>query len=265
MPQHCKNSGSTFIIAIFLSVIILSLGLGGAQMVIKELNFSSDLLFGEQAYYAAESGVEVALMSLESSPVQHVANVTVPLGTAAFMPSITNITLPGKTFSFSLTPLQTTRFRLLVDDDDSLIYDPQASQSFDMDVLPGGKDWQWKTLCQDSSGRTHALQNVDDNALNDNFLFNSRAKGFVPGGSEEEFDPWVANMVPETCFFSVQNLSDINLDFTFTPLVNSLAPPVARIESVGLAGNRQKKISFNYAQQNLGGLFDFVLFHWEGN
>lgn len=268
-----RQAGSTMLIAIFLSTIILSIGLGAAEMVIKELNFSSDLLFGEQAYYAAESGVEVALMKLETSPVEHIENVRLPLGDAAFSPKIDNITLPGETFeTMRLEPLQTKRWRLLADIDDGLSTDLSPAFHFDIAMDPTGSGWQWKVLCQDIIGSTHSLQAVlSDQSFYPDFLYHPAVIGLAGNGTSTDFANWVAGRVPgvpelaaDTCFFSLQNLSSNNLDFVITNQIDPMAPPTANVESTGYAGNRQKRIDFDYAQQNLGGLFDFIFFHWEG-
>lgn len=267
-----RQAGSTMLIAIFLSTIILSIGLGAAEMVIKELNFSSDLLFGEQAYYAAESGVEVALMKLEKLPVEHIEDVRLPLGAAAFSPRIDNIIRAGDELeAMRLEPLQTKRWRLLADTDAGLGAQLSPAFHFDVAVDPTGSDWQWKVLCQDIIGSTHSLQAVlSDQPVYLDFLYHPAVLGLAGNGIQTDFADWVAGRVPgipelatDTCFFSLQNLSSNNLDFVITNQIDLMAPPVAKVESTGYAGNRQKRIDFDYAQQNLGGLFDFIFFHWE--
>jgi len=230
-------------------------------MVVRELAFSSDLLHGEQSYYAAESGVEVVLMNLEQNPVQHILDHSDTVGSAEYFPLIDNLVSPGDDFSFVLNPLKSRRFRLLRDTDDSLSYSDELAYDFDINVQPSGQDWQWKVLCkEESSGRTKSLQDTLDTAGSNAFLPNVTGKD--DDGADAPFATWILNMTPKSCFFSVQNLtSSADLTFTFQPR-ESIAPSVATVRAIGQAGNRQKLIEFEYTQQTLGSLFDFVFFHW---
>ena len=260
-----RNPGAVFPTAVFLSVIILSLGLGAAQTVIKELNFATDLLFSEQAYYAAESGVEAALIDLQENPVQHVTSTIVDLGNSTFEPLIFNTRLNTETFNFVVRPLASQRFRLLADSDETDVYAPELASAFDIEVTADGLDdldWQWKALCQNPSGETFALQDTLTTGNYADFLINNEGKDAA--GRAINFANWRTTNNGNNCFFSVQSLSESNnLNFTFTAN-DIIAPPVAKVRSIGKAGQRQKRIEFDYAQQNLGGLFDFVFFHWEG-
>jgi len=243
-----RHPGAVFPTAVFLSVIILSLGLGAAQTVIKELNFATDLLFSEQAYYGAESGVETALIDLQTNPVQHVVSASVDLGQGSFEPLIFNQIIPEQVFDSVIPPLASQRFRLV--------------HAFDINVTPGGESWQWKVLCQNAASETASLQDTLPTGNYPNFLASNSGKD--SSGNVTDFNTWLGDKNQESCFFSVQSLSEAtDLDFEFTAL-ETIAPPVATVRSTGKAGNRQKLIQFDYAQQNLGGLFDFVFFHWEG-
>lgn len=258
-----RHPGAVFPTAVFLSVIILSLGLGAAQTVIKELNFATDLLFSEQAYYAAESGVESALIDLDKRPVQHRIVGVENLGEeGSFEPFIFNQNVAGDDFDFTIPPLASQRFRLLRDRTADLVYSPVLASEFDIEVTPSGESWQWKVLCQNGAGETASLQNTLDTGSYPNFL--ATQPGKEGNGLANSFGTWISDKDDTSCFFSVQSLSEAtNLEFVFTPR-NTIAPPIATVRSTGRAGNRQKRIEFDYAQQNLGGLFDFVFFHWEG-
>ncbi len=241
-----KHDGSILLIAVVLSAMILTIGIGAAKMLVKEVEFSSDFLFSEKAYFAAESGVEKALLELKKSPVQNIENTVIPIDT------LTNTTLTLSndvpTFAFTLPPGESQKFRLIHDIKNDMLYDPQVVSDFSIDIQPDGKSFQWKILCNDSS--QHTIDKIGTSTTDlPNFL--STTSGFTT---------WT-QPVKETCFLSIQNLETTDdISFTFNSSA-TMAPHKARVHAVGKAGNREKHISFDYYQKNLGALFDFVLFH----
>ena len=70
MNIHRKESGSILLPTLILSGMMLALALALTKIVSNELQFSADLLLSERAYFAAESGVEQALLSLKKQVSQ---------------------------------------------------------------------------------------------------------------------------------------------------------------------------------------------------
>ncbi len=262
-----KNPGSTFLIAIFLSTMILGVGLGAAKMVVKELEFSSDLLYGEQSYYAAESGVETVLVELRdpATPVQHIEGVgELPLGQATYEAEIINRVGSGNSIEFELGPLQSRRIRMIRDIDDDRLdagYDPQISQRFDISHDGAATTWQWRVLCKQGD-QTKAFENITTGNNISSFL--QSTDGFGDDRTATiDFNNWISGFDADeqrSCIFVVQNLADAPAIFTLVPQGASLPPLQAAVTSIGRSGNRQKSISFDY-EQTLGGIFDFVFYH----
>ena len=67
-----KQEGSTLVITLILCGMIITVGLGVVRILVSELQFSADLLWSERSYFAAESGVESALLELKDDPILHI-------------------------------------------------------------------------------------------------------------------------------------------------------------------------------------------------
>ena len=243
-----KQEGSTLLVTLVLSAMILTLGASAVKIIGKELTFSQNLMFSQKAYFSAESGVETALFELQNNPVQHVVNHTENLGAgSSFKLDIEN---RRTDFEFDLASQENQKFRLLKDDNSTLTYTPSpVPPHFSLDATGlnmADNNFQWKILCQDAADKTIvSVGHESFSTVVGNFsgsIFNS------PPGA-----------VAETCFFSVENLSPHDLNFKFFGL--SMTPEKATIKSIGSIGNFQKIIQFEALQKNLGGLFDFVFFH----
>ena len=50
-----KQNGSTLIVAVVVAAMLLTIGIGAAKILVKDVEFSADLMLSEKAYFAAES------------------------------------------------------------------------------------------------------------------------------------------------------------------------------------------------------------------
>ncbi len=252
LKKSPKQNGSTLIVAVVIAAMLLTIGVGAAKILVKDVEFSSDLMFSEKAYFAAESGIEQALLNLNVRPVQNMDNTEIQID------SHTKISLDIENslleFNFNLLPSMSQKFRLLKDLKNNLDYEPVVIDSFNLDITPAGFPFQWKILCRDKSDSSKTISMIRQE-LSSSFLnfFDRLDK------NDKTFSSW-AEADKETCFFSVQNLSDESLNFKFKNN-SKMAPHKTHVHAMGIAGNREKHISFDYAQNNLGSLFEFVLFH----
>lgn len=67
MNIYKKQKGSALIIALLIMGILMTLALGLSNLVIREVRITSDIINAGKAYYAAESGVESALLDLHQN------------------------------------------------------------------------------------------------------------------------------------------------------------------------------------------------------
>ena len=58
-----KNRGFVILFAVMLSSIILSIALGVASIALKEVKFGTSAKFTNEAFFAADTGIECALMN----------------------------------------------------------------------------------------------------------------------------------------------------------------------------------------------------------
>ncbi len=258
-----KKQGAILLVALFLSTLILVTGSGLTNLLMKEIQFSEDFLFAERSYYAAESGVEKALFSLKNSPIQNIENVDIPIGYAT---TTLNIKNSVDTFAVELTPNQVIKLRLKIDNDTTFAESirPISLENLILNFTDfTSNSFQWKILCQ-QSGNPISLQSV----------LNSSASAFKNfRGTKETTTNYQTNISvdafwgslsvneKESCFLSLQNLSETRtLKFNIN-LANKIPPAVATVVSHGKAGSREKIIKFDYRQKNLASFFDFGFFH----
>ncbi|MCF7917426.1 pilus assembly PilX N-terminal domain-containing protein [Candidatus Gracilibacteria bacterium] len=262
-----KSSGAVLFVTLILSALIVTVGIGLAKILATEIQFSSDILFGEKAYFAAESGVEIALREMNAEPVQNIENYeTSPKSddqSAKLILSIQNLQplFPETSFSLRINPKQTQKLRLRKDTDPS--EGVLAGPVGDFDLSVEGGRFQWKFLCQSNNG-TISLQNISNPGDFPHFYDQKL------GISDDEFGNTTIDKTfsdigadPAQCFFSLTNL-DENNPITVTFANTEMPPSKAAIHSTGKSGGRQKSIVFEYAQKNLSPFFDFGLFHKEG-
>lgn len=260
--QLSKNKGSVLLISILLSGMILSIGASAAKILIKEIEFTSDLVFAEKSYFAAESGVEIALLELKKHPVRNIVNQEILLNNGTI--SSLNIENRIDEFEINLPKNGNTKFRLKkqTNENDPLgmtIINVEKTTNF-LVKNPEKKKFHWKVLCQKNK-KTVAIQNDHENILFDSnaeFGIFENEDGNVSQSSS--LDNFLQNNDYQNCFFSFENLEDTEIKITLNA-PQKTAPNKAKITAIGKSGNREKCIVFDYAQKNLGSLFDFVFFH----
>ena len=279
---HPKKQGSSLLIAVFLSGLILTIGITASRLMLKEVGFAADNLRSEKAYYHAESGVENALLELRNEPVQHIDLTAAPpsLGVEYDLSIINKIkpVASGKiqdTFSFILPKFGNQQFRLRYDQNNGATASISAVSNFDLSVNAGAATpvkYQWKITCQDTAGVTQTILKTETATTISNFLdrqgclsTDSPPLTFLAGDPckgepLQPFSTWTG-ITPNTCFISFQNLEDTDTTFTFTN--GTMAGHQAKVISVGKSQNREKHIVFDYAQKNIGSLFNFTFFHTE--
>ncbi|MDH3325074.1 MAG: hypothetical protein OEL89_05530 [Candidatus Peregrinibacteria bacterium] len=268
-PARVKNSGNTLFVTIILSGLIISVGLGMLGILTKEIKFSFDLLLSERAYFAAESGVEVALAELKENPVEYVENYEINLGGAK---TLLNIDNSVSEFNMPLAPLETVKFRLKKDSSPDLDEDFGVIENFGLSRSPE-KDFWWKILCRDSEGNTISLQvpnRWDANLpVGQHFMgvYDDKDGKSLKNVSSGEFFGELSPEEKKSCFFSVTNL-DEEEEVVFvltTPNGERMAPYHAEIKSTGQAGDtsfpQEKTIIFGSTQKGLSSFFDFGLLH----
>ncbi len=285
MKIRIKNSGFALIIAFIFGTIVLTAGVGLLKILAKEIQFSSDLLFTERAYFAAESGVEKALIALKNEPVENIKDYKIEdfineTGAKANL-TINNLI---KSFKFDLPPKENAKFRLKKDINTSATSDLHPVLNWNLNVerpstVSADVSWQWKILCQ-KNDKTISIQNVLEISNYNNFT-NQQGTFIDENGNSisnkrisDFFDTLTDPDNKRSCFFSATNLSETEgheLHFTFTNTdppeipeqITGMPPAITTVTSIGSASSRSKIVKFNYSQKKLGTLFDFVLFHSE--
>ena len=273
------EEGSILLSAVIIGVVVLTTGLSFMNIFAKELKFSSDFVFSEMAYYAAESGIEEALIKLKNEPVEHLIPNTSPNHGVIHFEQSTIIELKinnlKNKFEFDLPPKENIKFRLKKDVDTSENKSLESVTDWKLTVLDiDGADvsgiWSWKIACQ-KSGKTVSIQGKGgsgSNGIYNNFA-NETGKEVDGNGNillgnrsvGNFFTDFASESDKQTCFFSATNLrEDKTLTFQFEH-PDGMSPNTTTITSVGKNNLREKIIQFDYKQKNLGGLFDFVLFH----
>jgi len=66
-PSFKKQNGSTIIVAVIISLVLLGLGIGLSNQISSNVRQQSIEYLGAQAYLAAQSGMELALQSVVQS------------------------------------------------------------------------------------------------------------------------------------------------------------------------------------------------------
>lgn len=255
-----KKAGSTLLVSLVLMSLMITLGLGAARIFAKEMMVAADILFAEKAYFAAESGVEMALLDLRSHPVQHAVGSRYEFQSGSAVEI--NLLNEGARFSLALVPGQSQKFRMIYDANSSgnyadrtiASYDPRPIENFRFRMRPVGTQAKWEILCEESEGQTRALVGTIPGGELVSSFFDRNGSG-----DQENFRTWRSGIDPSSCFFSLQNTGDEALiaDFAGT----HLTPHKASVQAVGLVRDRKKNIRFDFYQKNLGSLFDFVFLH----
>ncbi len=273
-PLKVKTEGSALLISIVLSGLMITVGVMSARLAVKELSLSTDLFMSEKAYISAESGIEKALWQLKDSDnaINHVAPTLTPgdiipeLEDDHTEVSIRNLintpdSFTKNDFTVSLAPLESTKFRFKKDtsnDVTNTVIEIDNTQSVAVEVNPNG-DYFWRFICSDGAN-TIALQAKNVSLPSGNISNLMSEEGVLDDGSLERFNTWTG-INKDSCFISLQNLSGAPQSYTFSGA--TMAPDAAHIYAIGNHLGREKHIRFDYAQKNLGSIFDFSFLHSE--
>lgn len=255
-----KNEGSALIIALLLGMMLLSMGLLGVKMMIKQVEFSSSLLLSVRAHYAAESGVERALFALKKFPVRHFQEAEFDVAQSS---ATVNINNKKNQFEVAIPTNGNTKLRLFTDKSDKYnditffptTADEEKVNTFRVTRKNTTGDYKWKILC-DSSGSTVSLIN---NSVSTS-AFDQNSQGITSGGTPISIQAFIDGN--NHCFLTLENLSSNELKFQFTT-TGHMPPEIASVKVEGKSQEKTKVVEFEYRQKNLGGLFDFTLFHQE--
>ncbi|MFC1600288.1 hypothetical protein ACFL3T_04640 [Patescibacteria group bacterium] len=67
IKRYSKQKGSALIIALLMMGILMTLALGLSDLVLREIKITNDFVSSGQAFYAAEAGIEEALLDLHQN------------------------------------------------------------------------------------------------------------------------------------------------------------------------------------------------------
>lgn len=256
MNISVKKSGTVLLPTLIISGMLLALALALTKIVSNELQFSADLLLAERSYFAAESGVEQALFSLKTKPVNWVLNQETELGHAS-MASVT-VENAQSSFPFSLDPKKSIRWQFGRDTNPSFEVTPAAIRNFTLSGTGFPSVLQWKIQCsQENSSKTEMLQSraTSNDITGEDF-------GTWDNGTQigtKTIQEFLATLSDETrCFFSLMNFGTNKVIGTFSTS-EKIAPPQTIVRAKGSSGGREKIIEFEYRQNNLTPFFDFGL------
>lgn len=256
--MRVKQSGSILLPTIIISVMLLALAMALTKIVSDELQFSSDLLLGERAYFAGESGVEAALLHLKNEPINLIEE-KVDLGNSTSTAITTFNAVDG--FDFVLNGSESLRWRLEVDRDEKiLVVDSEIVDDFEISGQGLKDDVQWKIQCAGVNG-TLLLQ---ERAASDKIGISD--EGVLDDGNsvgDNSIDNFLSGIADGTkCFISLSNFGN-NVVEGRVEAVGKLSPAQTKVRARGSAGGREKIIEFEYRQKNLSPFFDFGLLQSE--
>lgn len=248
-----KQDGSVLLPTLIISGMILALALSLTKIVSNELQFSADLLLGERAYFAAESGVEQALLSLKKEPINLIKQVSkLPNSSETSVMTDNAVNL----FQFKINPAETLRWRLGIDEDLGFGVRYKMVKDFEISGDNFSDNMQWKIQCA-KGNKTIVLQ---ERTLNN--LINKNSMGVLDdGGSigESRIESFLKDITDSnSCYISLTNFgTEIMSGEVSAP--QKLAPAQTRVQAIGYSGGREKIIEFEYRQKNLAPFFDFGL------
>ena len=276
--KNFQKNGYVLLISLLISFLFLTISMGILKFIVADKEISADTFFGEKAYFAAESGVEEALLELKNDPTKNIKKENVPFNenddSAVYSIDTGNRV---QDFEMNIETNDTSKFRLQVDQESG---EKQAVENFQ--ITPNRTRFHWKIICQKDSFnkvKTIALQNdwQDDSTMRElshltgtyddetgtsfenvsvlNFFGNTG----LPSGSKPSFE---SPDDKKSCFFSVTNLEQDAEKILSIKIKNPygfLSPEKARVTSHGMSGFREKIIQFEYRQSHLSPFFDFGL------
>ena len=271
-----KQRGDVLIITLIMSAFMLMVGLALSRFLLQDLFFIKNLIDSEKAYFAAESGVEVALGRLKTNPIEDVDENIVIAG-----PIISHVVVDNlkEEHDFVLAPNQTKRFKISRDGNIPITqWNIEAAQTPQGSETAELGDISWRIICQKNnptanvalSGRFpnnqpsvdfSSQQGTFDNVITDpvdpaktidttDLNYSVRDYLSLPIALDEASEQ-------ETCFVNYQNLSPTTTNLNLTAPSPGLTPEQAIIKSSGQAGEREKVIYYQFQQSGLGSVFDF--------
>lgn len=237
--MRTKVPGNMVVYGFALSAMILTLGQSILRLQGAEMQFSANLYYAEQAYYAAESGLEQSLMWLENEPLEYLKDYA----PEELLPDVEQaITIENNLpeFSFMLGPEEAKQFTLQVDTDPN----NRLGASVPVETIGSFQ------LIADTDGVPVAG------------VVNTYELNLCLGSPQNSIEASSANGAPKTvsnpitngkCIVQITNqnvaTSDPNenaertMTFTFTR-ESGMSPHRAQITSIGKAGTREKHLSF---------------------
>lgn len=259
-----KQTGSVLVVTLVLGLVLLGIGLQAAAVIIKDLAVQEDLYFSEQAYFAAESGVESALWDLKIEPLQAYENVSTMLRpNVDYDVSIENLV---RAFELRILPYKSEKFRLRYDAEPDENFSEQPVVDFDLEIgsSQAGNLIHWRVICQEEYGGglvTTAVQGALAAGLYTDFLTSQsgrydRADGtMIPSqGIKGYLDRGILRR--DSCFFAVDNIASNEVLVRFES--DQMSPAITEVTARTKVKNREKIIRFQYRQKNLAEIFDFV-------
>ncbi|MBT3349481.1 hypothetical protein HN954_05065 [bacterium] len=252
MRTRCKNSGATLLISIVLCGLILTVGLGLSRALMRELDFSSDLILSEKSYFGAESGVELALLKLKKEPTQNLEPTEI-LSAENFSNTSVSLEIQNlvENFKFTLAPKSSAKFWLRRDIDLGETFEKKPVRDFSFSPK---KNWddsvQWKIQCNSDGNSATALlgKTAGETAISKS----------TTGENSESIETFLAGFQKPNCSFSLINLSGNSFEISANA-PKKMPPHEATIRAIGESGGREKVVEFRYRQKNLSPFFDFGL------
>ena len=265
-----KNDGMILLPTIIISGMLLSLALALTKIVSNELQFSTDLLMAERSYFAAESGVEIALLSLKEHPINYV-NMTQDLANTSTATIL--VKNSEKSFSFLLEEKEALRWQLGIDTNDNMERDIKLVRDFEIEQTDGDfRDLQWKIQCENADKVTEMIQaRAQDDDDSDNII-DEQDTGTYDDGEATHLNTTIEDFLyplenDALCFISLTNFGeDVIKGIVSTTTEEgtdekTMAPAQTYIRAIGKARGREKIIEFEYRKKNLNPFFDFGLLH----
>lgn len=256
--KNPRKKGYVLLVTFLVSALILTVGMTLAQILAREIHFSSDLWFAEKAYFAAESGVEKALIELKKNPVNWIEQETnldfFPDESADFSLQTQNRVQQN---TFTIPAQDTVQFRLRVDGNSS--YVEEVSPVTDFDISPSSDKFRWKIQCQaENIVSLTGTGFSGERLLEDLWGSYDPGEGLVRVASAQDFFAALTEDQKKTCFMTfTAGQGNVSVELSSSGNV-FFSPPIALIRSVGTSVTRQKIIEFDYRQKNLSPFFDFV-------
>lgn len=254
-----KKQGYVLVVTFVLSSLILGVGISLAQVLATELEFSADLLFAEKSYFAAESGIEKALIELKENPIQQIDDSFYLSDADESAEFNLNIGNGIKDISFTIPEKGNIQFQLKKDTDDTEGADEQPVT--DLFIQPSNTNFRWKVQCEQQC--SSCARGKKTRAIVNNWSAQGGGKDLKElkdenGKSVQVFWGELKTEEKKSCFLTLENMKDEDLKIEITS-GEYFTPPKAQIKSIGKSGSRKKIMTFDYTQKKLANIFNFGL------